>query len=263
MLILLPPSETKTRPGSGDPVQLQELSLPQLDDDRLRVLAALEKVSGQRNALEALGVGASLAPEVQRNLSLRTEPAAPALQIYTGVLYDALGAQSLTAEQRRVAEDSVVVISALWGAVRPTDRIPAYRLSMGTALRGLGKREPVKLSSFWKPRLREALGPKAEGQLIIDCRSSAYSAAFAAPSETTVAIRAVTVSDDGQRKVVSHFAKHTRGELARHVLEQVAQGRRVETAQELAEAAGTWWRVELEEPQGKRPGQLTVVLPAA
>ena len=56
MLILLPPSETKTRPGSGDPVQLQELSLPQLDDDRLRVLAALEKVSGQRNALEALGV---------------------------------------------------------------------------------------------------------------------------------------------------------------------------------------------------------------
>ena len=74
MLILLPPSETKTQPGSGDPVQVQELSLPQLNDDRLRVLAALEKVSGQRNALEALGVGASLAPEVQRNLSLRTEP---------------------------------------------------------------------------------------------------------------------------------------------------------------------------------------------
>lgn len=263
MLILLPPSETKTQPASGDPVQLQDLSLPQLNDDRLRVLKALEKVSGQRNALEALGVGASLASEVQRNLSLRTAPAAPALQIYTGVLYDALGVQTLTAEQRQVAEDSVVVISALWGAVRPTDRIPAYRLSMGTALRGLGKREPVRLSSFWKPRLGEALGSQAEGQLIIDCRSSAYSAAFAAPPETTVAIRAVTEADDGQRKVVSHFAKHTRGELARHVLEQVGQGRRVETAQELAEAAGTRWRVELEEPQGKRPGQLTVVLPAA
>ena len=64
MLILLPPSETKTQPASGDPAQLQELSLPQLNDDRLRVLKALEKVSGQRNALEALGVGASLAPEV-------------------------------------------------------------------------------------------------------------------------------------------------------------------------------------------------------
>ncbi|MCT1602853.1 peroxide stress protein YaaA [Kocuria sp. p3-SID1433] len=262
MLILLPPSETKTQPASGDPAQLQELSLPQLNDDRLRVLKALEKVSGQRNALEALGVGASLAPEVQRNLSLRTAPAAPALQIYTGVLYDALGTETLTAEQRRVAEDSVVVISALWGAVRPVDRIPAYRLSMGTALRGLGKREPVKLSSFWKPRLGEALGTQTEGQLIIDCRSSAYSAAFAAPPETTVAIRAVTEDDDGQRKVVSHFAKHTRGELARHVLEQVGQGRRVETAQELAEAASQRWRVELEEPSVRRPGQLTVVLPA-
>lgn len=262
MLILLPPSETKTQPASGDPVQLQDLSLPQLNDDRLRVLKALEKVSGQRNALEALGVGASLASEVQRHLSLRTAPAAPALQIYTGVLYDALGVQTLTAEQRRVAEDSVVVISALWGAVRPTDRIPAYRLSMGTALRGLGKREPVRLSSFWKPRLGEALGSQAEGQLIIDCRSSAYSAAFAAPPETTVAIRAVTEADDGQRKVVSHFAKHTRGELARHVLEQVGQGRRVETAQELAEGASQRWRVELEEPSGRRPGQLTVVLPA-
>lgn len=262
MLILLPPSETKTQPASGDPVQLQDLSLPQLNDDRLRVLKALEKVSGQRNALEALGVGASLAPEVQRNLSLRTAPAAPALQIYTGVLYDALGVQTVTAEQRRVAEDSVVVISALWGAVRPVDRIPAYRLSMGTALRGLGKREPVRLSSFWKPRLAEALGSQAEGQLIIDCRSSAYSAAFAGPPETTVAIRAVTEADDGQRKVVSHFAKHTRGELARHVLEQVGQGRRVETAQELAEGASQRWRVELEEPSGRRPGQLTVVLPA-
>ena len=260
MLILLPPSETKTAPASGAAVDPEQLSFPSLDDGRRRVLTALERVSGQRNALEALGVGASLSEEVRRNLSLRTAPAAPALEVYTGVLYDALGPQTLTEAQRAAAAESVVVISALWGAVRPTDRIPAYRLSMGTALRGLGRREAMRLSSFWKPRLRAALGPEAEGRLVVDCRSAAYAAAFEAPARSTVAVRAVR-EQDGTRRVVSHFAKHTRGELVRHLLELAGQGAEISTAHELAEAASARWQVELEEPADSRPGRLTVVLP--
>lgn len=262
MLILLPPSETKTAPAVGAPVDLAALSFGQLSADRERVLSALERVSGQRNALEALGVGASLHAEVAANLSLRSAPAAPSLEVYTGVLYDALGAESLSGQEQAVAQESILVISALWGAVRPADRIPAYRLSMGTALRGLGSRQPTRLSSFWKPRLGEALGPDADGQLIIDCRSAAYSAAFAAPPTTTVAIRAVT-EKAGKRTVVSHFAKHARGELARHLIREAAAGRTAGTPQELAEIASGRWQVELEEPHGARPGQLTMVLPAS
>ena len=61
----------------------------------------------------------------------------------------------------------MLVISALWGAIRFGDRVPAYRLSMGTALPDVGR-----LASFWKPQLNAALAAAAEGELLVDCRSS-------------------------------------------------------------------------------------------
>lgn len=259
MLILLPPSETKTVPAAGSPVRLDDLSLPELAPDRERVLAALEETSGRHDALEALGVGPSLGREVARNLRLRTEPTAPALEVYTGVLYDALDHGSMTAWERAVAAEAVVVISALWGAVRPGDRIPAYRLSMGTTLPGVSGAAATRLSSYWKPRLLEHLGPETEGRLIIDCRSAAYAAAFAVAPETTVTVRAVRETGI-KRTVVSHFAKRTRGELAGHAIRAVAAGQWIETPEQLAEVAARHWRVELVEPTARRAGVLTVVL---
>ncbi|KAA9393237.1 peroxide stress protein YaaA [Kocuria coralli] len=260
MLILLPPSETKAAPATGGPVEAESLSWPGLKSARDRALKALVRVSGQKNALTVLGVGASLQDEVARNLDLETAPAAPALEVYTGVLYDALDPAGFTPEQAAVAQESVVVISALWGALRPADRIPAYRLSGGTALRGLGTAGTVKMSAFWKPHLARHLGPAAHDQLIIDCRSSAYAAAFQAPKDRTVTVKVVQLVD-GARKVVSHNAKQTRGLLSRHVIERVAAGESVETARDLARVAGERWQVELTEPAAGRAGELTVVLP--
>lgn len=260
MLILLPPSESKDAPATGTPVDLPALSWPQLSPQRERVLKALIKVSGQKNALAALGVGASLEEEVLRNLDLLEAPAAPALQIYTGVLYDALEAETLSPEHSKVAHESLIVISALWGALRPTDRVPAYRLSGGTALRGLGQAGTLKLSTFWKPHLNRQLGPEARDQLVIDCRSATYAAAFEAPKATTVTVKVVQMVN-GQRKVVSHNAKHTRGLLARHLIDQVADGAEPESARDLQALAGQNWQAELREPNAKKAGELTIVLP--
>ena len=95
MLILLPPSESKTAPASGDPLNLASLDLPALTGARSELADALAEVSGGEDALQVLGVGPSLAADVARNRQLRTAPAAPALEVYTGVLYDALDAASL------------------------------------------------------------------------------------------------------------------------------------------------------------------------
>ncbi len=48
---------------------------------------------------------------------------------------------------------------------------------------------------------------------------------------------------NGVRKVVSHFAKHTRGELARHLLTR--RGKAPETPAQLHKAAGEKWNAEL------------------
>ena len=90
MLILLPPSEGKTGPRRGRPVDLATLSFPALTQTRESVLAAVAAVSASPDAPAALGVSPGLLDEIARNLVLRTAPTASAGSVYTGVLYDAL-----------------------------------------------------------------------------------------------------------------------------------------------------------------------------
>ncbi|MFF0989546.1 YaaA family protein [Kocuria nitroreducens] len=253
MLILLPPSETKTAPGPGAPVDPAVLSFPELTAAREQVLAELAATSARRDALEVLGVGERLRGEVERNTRLGAEPAAPALSVYTGVLYDALDPAGMTGAQRAAAGAALVVVSALWGAVRPDDRIPAYRLSMGAELPGLGR-----LAAHWKRHLPAGLEPAAGDGLVVDCRSAAYAAAWRGPRDRTVGVKVVR-ERHGRRQVVSHMAKHTRGLLARHLVERAAEGVRPETPQELLAAARERWHAELTEPTARSAGELVVV----
>jgi cytoplasmic iron level regulating protein YaaA (DUF328/UPF0246 family) len=253
VLILLPPSEGKTPAPTGDAVDWTALSFPALNTYRAKVLEALGNVSAHHDALALLGVGASLSADVERNTRLYTEPAAPAHQVYSGVLYDALGYPSLTAAQRRKADESVLVISALWGAIRFADRVPAYRLSMGTSLPDVGR-----LASFWKPQISDALAAETEGELLVDCRSSTYAAAWSPPPAQTVAVNVFT-EVNGVRKVVSHFAKHTRGELARHLMTRRGAGPR--TPAQLLKAAREKWEAELVEGTARKAHALNIILP--
>ncbi|WP_026820783.1 YaaA family protein [Arthrobacter castelli] len=252
MLILLPPSEGKTPAATGAPFALDELSFPGLNPARKEVLAALAGASSADDALGVLGVGASLLDEVRRNTALDVEPAAPAHTIYSGVLYDALGYHRMTPVQQRRADAAVVIISGLWGAIGFADRVPAYRLSMGVSLPETGR-----LSSYWKRELSEPLSRRADDELIIDCRSSSYSSAWAAPAHQTAAVN-VFQQRHGRRTVVSHFAKHTRGELARHLLTR--RGAPPSTPQSLLKAARRHWDAELVEASGRKPYQLNIVL---
>ncbi|MGN7148696.1 YaaA family protein [Arthrobacter sp. SAFR-179] len=253
MLILLPPSEGKTPALRGPAVDWSSLDFPELNPYRAKVLEALGTASAHQDALALLGVGASLREDVERNTRLHAEPAAPAHSIYSGVLYDALGYRSLTPAQRRKADASVLVISALWGALRFGDSVPAYRLSMGTALPDVGR-----LAPFWKAQLGQTLGTLAQGHLLVDCRSSTYAAAWAPPPEQTVTVNVFTEAG-GVRKVVSHFAKHTRGELARHLLTR--RGKAPAAPSDLLKAAREKWDAELVPGTARRPHALNIILP--
>lgn len=255
MLILLPPSESKTPPATGDPVSVETLSFPSLTRDREHVAATLARVSAQKNALSVLGVGESLAADVARNRELFSAPSGPARSVYTGVLYDALNTDSLSGPAREIADRTLVVVSALWGAVRPSDRIPAYRLSMGTDLPRHGK-----LNTWWRPRLTPVLDEAASDHVVVDCRSAAYAAAWKAPAARTVSVRVEQLNEAGKRSVVSHNAKHTRGRVARYLCEFEAEHGAIETVHAVRDALSTRWTVELLEPTARKAGTLTVVL---
>jgi len=235
MLILLPPSEGKTAPTTGEPVSLDKLAYADtLTPSRrklLGVLAALAELPLER-AVSMLGVSPGQAAEVAVDAELGSAPAGPAAEVYTGVLYDRLGLPGLSAR----AQGRVLIASALWGVVRPDDRIPYYRLSAKAKLDGIGG-----LAAFWRPLLTEAL-PDEDGGLVVDMRSGAYSAAWKPKRATLLGVRAFT-EVKGERKVVSHMAKATRGEVARALLKSRKVPKTPEAAAEIAEAAG--FKVEL------------------
>ncbi len=180
------------------------------------MLVALEKVCAgpRKRALEHLGLSAGLAGEIEVDLALRSAPAAPAAEVYTGVLYQHLDLGTLTPRARERAADRVLIASALWGVVRLEDRIPAYRLSMGAKLPALR----ATLAATWKPVLSAALPDEG---LVVDLRSGGYAAAWRPEHATVVAVRAFSecAGPGGKpvRKPISHMAKATRGDVARLV----------------------------------------------
>ncbi len=258
MLVLLPPSESKRPPRrAGRPVDLAALSFPALTATRERVLAALIETCRLPDAVARLLAGPSLAEEVARNVRVRELPARPALEVYAGVLYDALDAATLTPPAKRRAAARLLVVSGLWGAVRPTDRIPPYRLNVCARLVDLPALEPL-----WREvlpaALADAAGPRG---VVVDCRSSSYVAMGmpAGITDRTVAVRVLREAD-GRRSVVSHMAKHTRGLVARHLLETGADPR---TPEALGAALADRWPVELTPPlRASRPWTLDVVVAA-
>jgi cytoplasmic iron level regulating protein YaaA (DUF328/UPF0246 family) len=214
LLVLLPPSEGKASAGEGAPLRLESLSLPGLTAAREAVLGELvELCSGdEEKAREVLGLSEGLRGEVTKNAGLRSAGALPAGEIYTGVLYDALGLATLDAAARRRAAASLLVFSGLWGAVRVTDRIPSYRCSMGVRLPGLGA-----LAGHWRTPMAEVVPAAADG-LVLDLRSSAYAAAWRPKGEVAGRTATVRVLHAPTRKVVSHFNKATKGRIVRSLL---------------------------------------------
>ncbi|WP_176451569.1 YaaA family protein [Enemella dayhoffiae] len=197
MLILLPPSESKTPSRRGRPMDWDSLSFPALTWARQQVADALIELGDSPAAGRALGVPEGKTEELTRNLQLETAPSVRAADLYSGVLFDALDLAGMESADRRRAQQRVLVFSGLYGVLRLNDRVAPYRLSMGAALPGLGR-----LASFWSEQLAGVL---SSGGWFVDCRSAAYASAWRPPAE-----RWVQVSVRG----ASHNAKHNRGRLA-------------------------------------------------
>ena len=256
MLILLPPSEGKTAPVRGAALRPDSLSFPALRQPREQMLHALVSLCTTHGAeaAETLGLGPTQAGEVERNADLREAPTARADRIYSGVLYEALDLTSLDQSARGRAARWLTVTSGLFGLLRPTDRIPAYRLSGSVTLPGVGS-----VSGYWARHLDPVVTEAAGSGLVVDLRSSTY-ASFWRPAparrERVVTLR-VLHEVNGTRKVVSHFNKATKGRLVRDLLRE---GTTPRTTVRFADHLGDLgWKVETG-PPGRHGTRLDVVV---
>jgi uncharacterized protein len=265
VLILLPPSEGKTTPLAGDPVDPAALWLPHLAPARRRVLSKLvamcrrSSARGVAGSLATLGLTAGQAAQIARNAELPVAPAGPAAEVYTGVLYEALDAGTLAPDARAWLDERAVVFSGLWGVVRLADRIPAYRCSVGVSLPVLGG-----LTPYWRKALRAGLDRAAAEGPVLDLRSGAYAAMWAPDGPVawrTAALRVLherVVDGVARRSVVSHFNKATKGRLVRAM---AVAGAAPGSVDELVAALRDLKFTVVEQPApAGRPRQLDVVV---
>ena len=215
-LILLPPSEGKGQGGAGPPWAPGTMAFD-LDARRLRVLRSL--VTAMRGSATTrgrlLGVkGYALAAATEADRTVATSPTMSAIERYTGVLYDALDHRTLSPASRRRLDESVVIVSGLWGLVTPADLIPDYKLKMGARLGRLGA-----LSTWWRADLSGRLAERAEDCTVWNLLPNEHAAAWRAPDGMTQwSARFLEPGRDGSLVMVSHRNKLLKGALVRHLL---------------------------------------------
>jgi cytoplasmic iron level regulating protein YaaA (DUF328/UPF0246 family) len=213
MLILLPPSEKKKAATSQEKFDLSSLIFAsELTDTRSQTTAS-------------------------HDLSQTS----PAIEIYDGVLFQGLNWKTLTAPEQKRANTKVLIVSALFGLVRPLDQIFSYK-----------EKNDNKL---WRDAIAEVAG-KFSDELIIDCRSSTYKGVWAINPENTVDIRVFKVNGT-ERSVITHMSKKYRGELTRHLLKQATDPT---SPAEVQRIAAQLFECELHAPLDGQPWALDLLI---
>ena len=181
----------------------------------LHALVELCRVDAEA-ARATLDLPPGLAAEVTRNAALFDASTAAAGRIYSGVLYDALGLDSLSTSAKRRAAARLVVTSSVFGLVRPGDRIPAYRLS-GDVVAAPARNGRLGLA---RGDARDDAADVAK-QLVVDLRSGMYAAFWRPDADQARRVVSLRVLHEaaGRRSVVSHFNKATKGRIVRALLE--------------------------------------------
>ena len=213
MLILLPPSEKKKSATGSEKFDLSSMVFAsELSDTRMAALASHD--------------------------SSRTSPA---IEIYDGVLYQGLNWKTLSSAEQKRANSKVLIVSAIFGLVKPMDLIFGYKEKIDNKL--------------WRDSIAQ-VATKYSDELIIDCRSSTYKGVWPINPANTVEVRIFQVVA-GERKVITHMSKKYRGELTRHLLTQATEP---VTPADLQRMAAQLFECELHPPAGAQPWALDLLI---
>lgn len=231
MLLLLSPAKTLDYETPVSASVLKKATDPLYIDRASELIGVLRKKS-PRQVATLMGLSKQLAElNVGRYAQWQPQPAAddasskPALLAFDGDVYDGLQAKTMKAADLAWAQRHVVILSGLYGALRPLDRLQPYRLEMGTAL---ATRRGKDLYQYWGDTVAEYLNARLAEQgapLIVNLASIEYARAALRDSLRARVIHCQFEDwKNGQYKIISFFAKKARGLMARHLIDQRARG---------------------------------------
>lgn len=158
----------------------------------------------------------------QWQLPFTTDNARPAIYAFSGDVYRGLDAYTIPEEKFETLNNTVRIISGLYGLLKPTDLIQPYRLEMGTTF-PVGKNK--NLYEFWSKTITKALNDELEkDELFLNLASNEY---FKAINTKLLKVPVVTCSfkdfKNGEYKMIMTFAKLARGYMTRYIIDANAK----------------------------------------
>ncbi len=222
MLILISPSKTLdfesplTIPSGTDPemiVQSKKLATL-LRKMKPRELAGLMDISPKLAELNALRYSEWLYP-------YPAGKARPAMAAFKGDVYEGLKAWELSSQQIDFANQHLRILSGLYGLLKPTDLMLAYRLEMGTSLQG---KDFKNLYQFWGDKITRSVKKAVKdsgGNILINLASEEYAKAvdFKA-TKARVVTPVFKEFRNGSYKFISYNGKRARGLMTRFIIDK-------------------------------------------
>ncbi len=207
MKILLAPSETKTIYNDSK-FDIEKLLFASDLPIRSECLDKYNEIISSNNAdniNEIFGLKKQSDIEFYKQVIDENSPACKAIKLYTGVAFDYLNYSSLDFKAQKHIDDSVIIFSNLFGAVRASDSLTLYRLQQGKSLGEL------KTEALYKKSSSLLLDKLLIDEDILDIRAGYYDK-FYTPNKSYTTLKFLK---DG--KVVSHYAKAYRGKVLREI----------------------------------------------
>ena len=201
---------------------------PQFKKEMTELIAALKSMSATK-----IGELMSISPALSRlnydrfqafnPKNFSNKNASTAIATFQGDAYKALDVQSLSVADVDYLQNHLLILSGLYGALRPLDWLQPYRLEMKTALK---TEQAANLASFWKTTLTQALNKhikKTGITHLINCASKEYSNAidFKALPIPTITCQ-FKQNKTGTVKMIGIYAKQARGLMVRYMAEKKA-----------------------------------------
>ena len=142
----------------------------------------------------------------------------PCLFTFSGDVYTGIDAKSLSKKQISDAQNSLRILSGLYGLLKPLDLIQAYRLEMGTKLE---VNHSKNLYDFWMKKITDKLNNElTKNELFVNLASNEYSSVIDANSLKTDMISPIFKDfKNGKLKIISFYAKKARGMMVRYILD--------------------------------------------
>ena len=141
---------------------------------------------------------------------------------FNGDVYKGLDAYSLKEEEIESMQEMLLILSGLYGMLKPLDLIQAYRLEMGTSMKVANA---TSLAAYWQPVLTQKLNELLEkDETLVNLASKEYSAAVDFKDiENKVVHPEFKDFKNGSLKTISFFAKKARGMMSRYLIEKNAK----------------------------------------